>query len=78
MTTNEWVSHGPDKWTWETWVGDTQVIYVLSWVDGEKWLIVRKVPNAAQPETFLGSTSNLDTAMALAGMEHDKDQQKGF
>jgi hypothetical protein len=82
MTINHWVRSGPERWLWQVWVGDTQVIYLLQWTSPltgvATWNVIKKVPNAAKSETTIGQHKNLDQAKTIAEIDNDKDQKKGF
>lgn len=79
--TLKWTPTG-GNWMAATWVGDTQVIYLVylqHGVAGWWWWVERKVCGAANSTpVYLGLSADEDTAKQIAEEDEDDLQNKGF
>lgn len=66
-----WIKSG-ENWMWATWVGDSQVIYLLH-QDGDEWQVCKKVSGAGDPCGYVVDTSgDLTIAKGLAMEDSEK------
>lgn len=70
-----WVRSGLD-WIWNTWVADTQVMYLVRKTH-PVWIAERKVGGAALP-LLVGSGKDSDLVKAIAEVDAQQLQEKGF